>query len=195
MDEKQKPERIQTVPGQLPVNQETLDILVANIIPTSKYFEARFDHLEHRVIKIEEDLGEFRRDVGCRFNEMNDAVNLRFEHVDRRFDEMRDAVNLRFEHVDKRLDEVNDSVNLRFEQVDKRFEQVDKRFEQVDRHLDEMRGETNRQFEQMIHSIDRLTDTLENRDHVQRSFTLRMFSVAIAISFVGVLGVFLKIFN
>ncbi len=134
MDEKQKPERIQTVPGQLPVNQETLDILVANIIPTSKYFEARFDHLEHRVIKIEEDLGEFRRDVGRRFNEMRDETNRRFEQVDKR-------------------------------------------------------------FEQMIHSIDRLTDNLENRDQVQRSFTLRMFSVAIAISFVGVLGVLLKIFN
>ena len=159
MDEKQKPERIQTIPGQLPVNQETLDILVANIIPTSKYFEARFDHLEHRVIKIEEDLGKFREDVGRRFTEMNDSVNLRFEHVD------------------KRLDEMRDENNRRFEQVDKRFEQVDKR------------------FEQMIHSIDRLTDTLENRDQVQRSFTMRMFSVAIAISFVGVLGVFLKMFN
>ena len=155
MDDQQKPERIQTIPGQLPVNQETLDILVANIIPTSKYFEARFDHLEHRVIKIEEDLGEFRRDVSRRFNEMGDAVNLRFEQVDKRF-----------------------------EQVDKRFEQVDKRFEQVDK-----------RFEQIIHSIDRLSDNLEHRDQSQRSFTMRMFSVAIAISFVGVLGVFLKLLN
>lgn len=44
---------IKRKPGQLPVNQETLDMLVANIIPTSKYFEARFDHLEDRVERMQ----------------------------------------------------------------------------------------------------------------------------------------------
>ena len=34
-------------------NQETLDIIVANVIPTSKYFEVRFDHLEGRVDRMQ----------------------------------------------------------------------------------------------------------------------------------------------
>ena len=98
----QKEKRISPLPGQLPVNQETLDILVANIIPTSKYFEARFDHMENRVERIQNDLIDFRKDV------------------DRRFVEFKSDVDKRFEQVDKR-----------FEQVDKRFEQMDKRFEQI----------------------------------------------------------------
>jgi hypothetical protein len=67
----QKQDRITNIPGQLPVNQETLDILVANIIPTSKYFEARFDHLEDRVDRMQNDIINFRSDVGKRFDEIN----------------------------------------------------------------------------------------------------------------------------
>gem|GEM_PF-2343347 len=137
---------------RLPINQETLDIIVANVIPTSKYFEVRFDHLESRVDQMQVSIREFRSDVDKRFGEFR-------VDIDRRFDEFR---------VD----------------VDKRFEQVDKRFEQVD-----MR------FEQVIASIDRLTDKLENRDAEHRSFTFRMFSISIMISFLGVLGVFLKLFH
>ena len=36
---------------QLPINQETLDIIVANVIPP-KYFEIRFDNLDQRVDRI-----------------------------------------------------------------------------------------------------------------------------------------------
>ncbi len=147
------------IPKQLPINQETLDIIVANVIPTSKYFEVRFDHLEQRVDRMQDDIKDFRADV-----------NSRFEQTDRRLDKFKNDINLRF-------DEAKKDVNLRFEQVDKRFEQVDKRFEQI------------------IASIDRLTDKLDNRDHEQRSFTMRMFSISILISFLGVLGVFLKIFK
>jgi len=133
-----KQDRISNIPGQLPVNQETLDILVANIIPTSKYFEARFDHLENRVERIQNDLISFRKDI------------------------------------DKDIADLSNNVDKRFEQVDKRFEQVDKR------------------FEQMILSIDKLTDKLENRDELQRHFTLRMFTISITISILGATGAFLK---
>ncbi len=125
----------------LPINQETLDIIVANVIPTSKYFEIRFDHLENRVNSMQDDIKDFRADV------------------------------------DKRFDDFKSDVDKRFEQVDKRFEQVDKRFEQV------------------IYSIDRLTDKLDNRDKEHRSFTMRMFSISIMISFLGVLGMFFKLFQ
>ena len=115
--------------------------MVANIIPTSKYFEARFDHLEHRVIRIEDEIKDFRL------------------------------------NMDRRFEQIKEDTDKRFEQVDKRFEQVDKRFEQV------------------IHSINRLSDNLDKRDNIQRSFTMRMFSISIMISFLGVLGVALKLFG
>jgi len=125
----------------LTLDQKTVDVLVAHIIPTSKYFEARFDHMQGQIDGLKDDLKEFRGDV------------------DRRFEQ----------------------VDNRFEQVDKRFEQVDRRFEQVDR-----------RFEQVIASIERLADKLDYRDERQRGFTLRMFSIAIGISILGVLGAFLK---
>ena len=31
------------------LDQKTIDVLVANIIPTSKYFETRFDHLQYHL--------------------------------------------------------------------------------------------------------------------------------------------------
>lgn len=126
------------------VHPQVVDLLVANIIPTTKYFESRFDFLQHQINELKE--GQ---------KHLEDSMNRRFEEV-----------------------------NKRFEQVDKRFEQVDKRLEQVDKRL-----------EQIIASIDRLGDKLDQRDLHQRNFTIRMFTIAIALSFLGVLGVLMKIFG
>ena len=115
----------------LTLDKRTMDVLVANIIPTSRYFEVRFDHMQSQIDDINHNIKDFRGDVNKRFDEAK---------------------------VD----------------VDKRFEQVDKRFEQV------------------IASIDRLGDKLDYRDEKQRFFTLRMFTIAIGISILGVLGAFLK---
>ncbi len=122
----------------LTLDKRTMDVLVANIIPTSKYFEVRFDHMQDQINRLQGDLKDFRNDV------------------------------------DKRFDAVKSDMDRRFEQVDKRFEQVDRRFEEI------------------IASIDRLGDKLEHRDEKQRAFTLRMFTIAISISIIGVLGAFLK---
>lgn len=129
----------------LTLDKKTMDVIVANIIPTSKYFEVRFDHMQDQIDRLDSNLRDFRADV-----------------------------DRRFEGVDKRFDGIKTDMDKRFEQVDKRFEQVDRRFEQV------------------IASIDRLGDKLEYRDEKQRSFTLRMFTIAITISIIGVLGAFLK---
>ncbi len=187
--DRKQPERIQPVPGQLPVNQETLDILVANIIPTSKYFEARFDLLDQRMVGLEEDLGAFRDDINRRFDDMSASTN-------KRFDEMAAATNQRFEQVDRRFDEMREETNLRFAQVDQRFEQVDKRFELVDKRFEQVDGrfeQIDQRLVQICSSIDRLADNLHGRDREQRNFTMRLFSIAIAVSFVGVLGVALKL--
>ncbi|MDZ7699890.1 MAG: hypothetical protein U5R49_24175 [Deltaproteobacteria bacterium] len=111
----------------LTLDKKTVDVLVAQIIPTSKYFEARFDHMQAQIDGLKDGLKDFRSDV-----------------------------------------------DKRFENVDKRFEQVDKRFEQV------------------IASIERIGDKLDYRDEKQRGFTIRMFTIAIGISILGVLGAFLK---
>jgi chromosome segregation ATPase len=115
----------------LTLDKRTMDVLVANIIPTSKYFEVRFDHMQDQIDGLRGDLKDFRDDV------------------------------------DKRFDTIKSDMDKRFEQVDKRFEQI-------------------------IASIDRLGDKLEHRDEKLRAFTLRMFTIAISISILGVLGVFLK---
>jgi len=119
------------------VHPQVVDLLVANIIPTTKYFEGRFDFLQHQI------------------NELKEGQ----KHLE-------------------------DTMNRRFEEVNKRFEQVDKRFEQVDKRL-----------EQIVASIDRLGDKLDQRDLHQRNFTMRMFTIAITLSFLGVLGVLMKIFG
>ena len=140
----------------LTLDRRAMDVLVANIIPTSKYFEVRFDHMQEQIDDLKVDLKDFRGDV-----------DRRFEQVDKRFDAAK-------ADMEKRFDAAKADMDDRFEQVDKRFEQVDKRFEQI------------------IASIDRLGDKLEHRDEKQRGFTLRMFTIAISISVIGVLGAFLK---
>ena len=122
----------------LTLDKRTMDVLVANIIPTSKYFEIRFDHMQEQMDGLKGDLKDFRGDV------------------------------------DRRFDTIKTDMDKRFEQVDKRFDQVDKRFEQI------------------IASIDKLGDKLDHRDETQRSFTIRMFTIAIGISILGALGAFLK---
>ncbi len=86
------------------------------------------------------------------------------------------------EEFREELRDLKQDMNYRFAQVDKKFEQVDKRFEQVDK-----------RFEQIIASIEKLSDKLDKRDTEQRNFTMKMFSISIAISVLGVLGAFLKI--
>ena len=176
--------RIEPTSEPLPINQATLDIIVANVIPSSKYFEARFDHLEHRVIRIEDGMKDFRSDMDNRFKEMRLETNGRFDDMKRetneRFDDMKRETNERFDDIKR---ETKERFSEMKRDTDKRFEQVDKRFEQVDMRLG-----------QIVSSIDRLSDNLDKRDNVQRAFTLKMFSISIMISFVGVLGVALKLF-
>ena len=83
----------------LKVNQETIDILVANIIPTTKYFESRFDHMQYQIDEIKTSIVK-----------LEDNFNKRFEQVDRGFAQ----VDKRFAQVDKR-----------FEQVDERFKSLE----------------------------------------------------------------------
>ena len=156
------------------IHPEQILTMISGIIPNTKYFDGRFDLLQVQINEIRrnqeidrEQARDFKLDVDRRFNETSG----KFDQIYKRIDDFKSNVDDRFKQVD-----------LRFEQVDKRFEQVDKRFEQVDK-----------RFEQMIASIDKLSDKLEFRDRDQRSFTLKMFTIAIMVSVLGVLGAFFKI--
>ena len=98
------------------LNEKSMEVLIAKFIPTSQYFEARFDHLQYQIDEIKDGVKNIQLDM------------------DRRFDNMKIDIDKRFEQVDKRFEQVD----KRFEQVDKRFEQVDKRFEQINVKLDKL---------------------------------------------------------
>ena len=144
---------------------------IAGIFPNAKYFDARFDLLQVQIDEIKK-------------NQELDRYQIRdFKaDVDRRFSES----DAKFEQVSKRIGEFKNDVDKRFEQVDKRFEQVDKRFEQIIDSIDKLGNKLD-------YSIEKLGDKLDYRDKDQRNFTLRMFSIAVAISLLGVLGTFFKI--
>ena len=52
---------------ELTLNKETVDILVANIIPTTKYFESRFDFMQHQIDEIKNFQKDMKKDMDERF--------------------------------------------------------------------------------------------------------------------------------
>jgi chromosome segregation ATPase len=178
-----------------------VEMIVTAFLPNLKHLESRFDRIDldikdlsigikdsnNRLSALEKRFDYFEVQVDKRFDllthdlrDFKNDTNRRFEQMGNEFREFKGEVKQRFEQVDKRFEQVD----KRFEQVDKRFEQVEKRFENVDR-----------RFDQIAASIERLGDKLDARDARQRSFTLRMFGIAISISFLGVLGVLIKTFG
>ncbi len=85
------------------VNQKELSLLVTNIIPTSKYFELRFDNMQDQISELKEGQKEIRLEM-----------DRRFERVDKRFEQ----VDKRFEQVDKRFDQVNVKLDQIMERID-----------------------------------------------------------------------------
>jgi chromosome segregation ATPase len=152
----------------LTLDQKTVEVLVAHIIPTSKYFESRFDHLQYQVNEIKEDI-----------KNLETRMDKRFEQVDKRFEQ----VDAQFVAVRGEISGLEGRMGQRFEQVDKRFEQVDRHFVQVEDKLDKI-----------IERIDRRIDAgmRENRAQMVRLFSFAMtFS---AISMIGLLGKMLNLF-
>ena len=189
-----------------------VQMLIAGHIPNTKYFDSRFDHLqlqsdEHRrnqeffreqARDLKQDMDRKFSDVDKHFEIFRQDIDRKFSDVDKHFDTSRQDMLDRFSQVDKRFDESRRDMKDRFEQVDKRFEQVDKRFEQVDKRfeqVDKRFEQIDKSLEKVVTSIDNLGNKLDKRDEQHRSFTLRMFSLAITISLFGVLGVFFKTFG
>ena len=120
---------------------------------------------------------EFKGEVKQRFDEMGNEfkdfkvdVKQRFDKMGNEFKDFKGEVKQRFDKMGNELKDFKGEVKQRFEQVDKRFENVDHRFDQI------------------AASIERLGDKLDVRDARQRSFTMRMFGIAISMSFLGGIG-------
>ena len=89
----------------LTLDKRTMDVLVANIIPTSKYFEVRFDHMQGQIDDIRGDIKDFRGDVDKRFDAMKSDMDKRFEQVDKRFEQIIasiDRLGDKLEHRDEK---------------------------------------------------------------------------------------------
>ena len=162
-----------------------MEMMIAGFIPNTRYFDSRFDLLQVQIDLMQKGQTEIKSQI----IRLEDQVERRFERSDEVLKEFKNDVDKRFEQVDKRFEKADQHLNdfkllvdKRFEQVDARFEKVDKQFEKVDKRLD-----------QIVTSIERLTEKLDHRDEKQRGFTIRMFTVAITVSFLGVLGTMLKL--
>jgi methyl-accepting chemotaxis protein len=96
--------------SDLQMNNKTIDLLVANVIPTTKYFESRFDNMQFQIDRVNQDMNAFKQDVSKSFEQ----VDKRFEQVDKRFEQ----VDKRFEQVDKRFEQVNAKLDTIIERMD-----------------------------------------------------------------------------
>ena len=55
--------------SKVTLNKETIDVLVANVIPTTKYFEFRFDTVQKQIDHIETQNDQLRIDIDKRFEQ------------------------------------------------------------------------------------------------------------------------------
>ena len=109
-------------PKDFVINEKTIEALIVRLIPTSQYFEARFDGLEEKFDYKFEVLTD-------KFDALSKSQEELKADMDKRFDTMQSNMEKRFEQTDKRI-------NAMQTEMDKRFEQVDKRFDQLTRRMD-----------------------------------------------------------
>ena len=183
-------DEVDTTQG-LSLDRKTMDILVANIIPTTKYFESRFDHLQYQVSELKAGQENLLEVMDKRFTSMQGDMDKRFTSMqigmDERFTSMQSG-------MDKRFTSMQSDMDKRFEQVDKRFEQVDGRFASLKADMDKRFQQVDDKLDKILDRIDRRIDEglRENRAQSMRMFTFAMmFS---AISMIGLVGKMMKLF-
>ena len=195
-------------------------MIVSNMVPGIAYFDTRFEIMQNNYEEVRrnqdyfrEQLRDMKLDMDRRFNESHRDMLERFSQVDKRFEQ----VDKQFEQVNKRFEQVD----KRFEQVDKRFEQVDKSLEKIiasieklndkidlsveklndkiDQKIEKLTDNFDQKIEKLSDNLDqkieKLSEKIDQRDERQRKFTLRMFSIAISVTGLSVMGILVKILN
>ena len=175
-----------------------LEMIVTTFLPNLKYLETRFDRNDLNIKDLSIEVKDSNNRLGAlekRFDYFEVQVDKRFDLLTGELRDFKSGSNRRFDQMGNEFKDFKVDVKQRFDkmgnefkdfkgEVKQRFEQVDKRFENVDH-----------RFDQIAASIERLGDKLDVRDARQRSFTMRMFGIAISMSFLGVLGVLIKTFG
>jgi exonuclease VII large subunit len=69
-------------------------------------------------------------DLQVQMDKRFEAVDQRFESIDKRLDDLQTQMDKRFEAVDQRFEAMQQMMDKRFEVVDQRFESMDKRLDQ-----------------------------------------------------------------
>ena len=103
---------------EISINEKTIEVLIARLIPTSQYFEVRFDNLEQK------------------FDYKFEGLNDKFDQLSKSQENLKTDMDKRFEQVDKRFEQVD-------LKLDKILERIDRR---IDEGLRESRSQTFRLF-------------------------------------------------
>jgi chromosome segregation ATPase len=206
----------QEISSEVTISEKSMEVLIAKFIPTSQYFEERFNALEdkfdykfefvqHQIAQLQEGQNALKKDMDARFGDLKRDVDDRLEQASVSLREFKQEVNGRFEQVDRSMQEFKRDVDKRFEQVDKRFEQVDKRFEQVDKRfeqVDKRFEQVDKRFEQVDQrfnsielKLDKLLDKVDTKIDKglmeSRTTSIKLFTFAMtfsAISMAALIG-------
>ena len=113
---------------KLNLNQETIDILVANVIPTTKYFESRFDHMQYQIDEIKYNQVTLKQDMNKRFDEVNKNHITLKQDMDKKFDQVNESImnlTIKIEQLTKSNEtSVRDYIIERDRHYDKKFAQL-----------------------------------------------------------------------
>ena len=60
--------------SDLKINKQTIDLLIANVIPTTKYFESRFDHMQFQIDRVNHDINIFKLSVEKSFDNVEQEI-------------------------------------------------------------------------------------------------------------------------
>ena len=97
---KQNPDKNEFV-----INEKTIEALIVRLIPTSQYFETRFDGLEQKFDYKFEGLTDRINSLEKSHEELKHDMNKRFEQVDKRFEQMDAKFDKLIERIDIRIDQ------------------------------------------------------------------------------------------
>lgn len=86
------------------VNQKELSFLVTNIIPTSKYFELRFDNMQEQISDLKDGQKEIRIEIDKRFEQV---------HLEQK--DFRIETNQRFAQINIKLDQIMDRIDMKID--------------------------------------------------------------------------------
>ena len=85
--------------SEISINEKTIEVLIARLIPTSQYFEVRFDNLEQKFDYKFEGLNYKFEGLNDKFKGLND----KFDQLSRSQENLKTDMDKRFEQVDLKL--------------------------------------------------------------------------------------------